>query len=198
MKIAVYGSAYGDQLESQRAKAREVGRVLARRGHDLITGGCPGLPYEAVLGVFEISETEPLPSEFSRKSRVYAFSPALNIEDHMNRFQFPTQGFTDWIFVPEDYLYKGNKKACFKYRNISSTLNCDAGIIIAGRMGTANEFTLLWEFGKPIGILRGTRGVSEILPELAETANKPTGAVIIAERNPEILISRLEKLAEQK
>jgi hypothetical protein len=52
MKIAVYGSASGEISQETREKARKIGREIARREHDLITGACPGLPYEAVEAAF--------------------------------------------------------------------------------------------------------------------------------------------------
>ena len=53
MKIGVYGSATGKVSDEQREKAREIGRQIAKKGHIVITGACPGLPYEAVLGANE-------------------------------------------------------------------------------------------------------------------------------------------------
>ena len=54
MKIAVYGSALGGITETLNQIARNVGREIARRGHTVVTGACPGLPHEAVLGAKEL------------------------------------------------------------------------------------------------------------------------------------------------
>ena len=52
MKIAVYGSATGDLSDEVRKKARELGRQIAKSGHTVVTGACPGLPQEAVIGAY--------------------------------------------------------------------------------------------------------------------------------------------------
>ena len=61
-----------------------------------------------------------------------------------------------------------------KYRNVSSTANCDAGIIISGRWGTMNEFTNLYDMGKVIGILTETSGVADEIKNLSKKINKET------------------------
>lgn len=55
--------------------------------------------------------------------------------------------------------------ARLKYRNVVSTIHADAGSIISGGWGSLNEFTNLLYDGKPIGILAGTGGVADELPE---------------------------------
>ena len=183
MKIGVYGSAAGDITETVRGLAKEIGRQIALRGHTLITGACPGIPYEAVLGANE------------KGGEIIGFPPAINKQDHIDRFGFPTQGFTELIYLPEDYTYKKLKKVCLKYRNISSVASCDAVIIISGRCGTLNEFTIAYDLGKNIGVLTGTGGMTKFLKTLVEDWNKPSESKIVYEANPEILIQSLEKVS---
>lgn len=181
MKIAVYGSAAGD-ITDHIEKAREVGRQIALRKHILITGGCPGLPYEAVLGANEC------------QGEVIGFSPAVNLQDHVERFGFPTKGFTRFVYIPESYRYRENKKASLKCRNISSVAESDAAIIISGRCGTLNEFTIAYDLGKTIGVLTETGGMTKFLRSLVEDWNKPSSSQIIYEPDPETLINALEEL----
>ena len=54
MKIGVYGSASGELSDETKEKAREIGRQIAKKGHIVVTGACLGLPYEAVLGAYEV------------------------------------------------------------------------------------------------------------------------------------------------
>lgn len=51
--IGVMGSASGPIDTAVAGLARELGRAIARAGCTLITGACPGLPQEAVLGAAE-------------------------------------------------------------------------------------------------------------------------------------------------
>jgi predicted Rossmann-fold nucleotide-binding protein len=50
LTIGVMGSNGGDLSEANLAKAHRLGEAIAARDAVLITGGCPGLPYEAVRG----------------------------------------------------------------------------------------------------------------------------------------------------
>ena len=54
IRIGVMGSA-GEPVESSvSARCRSLGRAIAERGCCLLTGACPGLPHEAVLGAKEV------------------------------------------------------------------------------------------------------------------------------------------------
>ncbi len=51
LKIGVMGSASGQQIEDPiaRKKAKQLGTEIAKRGHILINGACPGLPHDSLL-----------------------------------------------------------------------------------------------------------------------------------------------------
>jgi len=183
MKIGVYGSAAGDFSDEIKKKAREIGRQIAKKGHILITGGCLGLPYEAVLGAYEI------------RGKCIGFSPALTKKEHVGLYNLPTKGFSELIFVPEDYVYAKSPMACKKYRNISSVLEIDSAIFIAGETGTMNEFTNAYDFGKKIGVLEGSGGISDnAIKELLKVLTKKTGAKIIFDSNPVSLVNKITLL----
>lgn len=182
MRIGVYGSAEGPIQDEIREKAREVGRKIARKGHTLVTGGCFGLPYEAVLGAYELG------------GRCEGFSPATSLKSHKSD-GLPVKGFSKLYFVPIGYEHVNNPDACLKYRNISSVASVDAGIIIGGRTGTLNEFTLLYDFGKNIGVLKGSGGITEkVIEVFLECINKSKGSKIIYDKDPVSLVDRLGKL----
>ena len=50
--------------------------------------------------------------------------------------------------------------------------NADAVIIIGGKIGTLNEFTIAFVKGKKIGILSGSGGVVELIPKIAAVCDK--------------------------
>ena len=182
MKIAVFGSAAGNIDCNAKDLSREVGRQIALQGHVIITGACTGLPYEAVLEATE------------KKGTSIGFSPALNEEEHKTVFKLPTEGFSKIIYITESFPFKENKKACYKYRNVLTVAKSDAAIIIGGRCGTLNEFTLAYDLGKSIGVLIGTSGVTKFIKDLIRDFDKPTGAQVVYENNPAKLIDALEKI----
>ena len=183
MKIAVYGSAKGDIKEELKVKAREIGREIARRGHTLITGACKGLPYDAVLGANDYN------------GKVIGFSPARNLQEHLERFQFLVKGFTEIRYIPKDYQYAYDKQACFKSRNVSSVAECDAAVFIAGGKGSNTEFANAYAMGRLIGVLELTGGITKkVIPVTIEELNDESEKPVIFRIDPKILIEDLEAL----
>ena len=70
LTIGVMGSSGGDVSEANLAKAHRLGEAIAARDAVLITGGCPGLPYEAVLGAK------------AKGGLVIGISPGLSLDEH--------------------------------------------------------------------------------------------------------------------
>jgi hypothetical protein len=77
------------------------------------------------------------------------------------------------------------------------TRAADAIIVICGRMGTLNEFTIAFEDQKPIGVLIGSGGTADIIKGLIR---KPfRGKLRIAyESDPKKLVSEVIKLIKDK
>ena len=183
MKIAVYGSASGEYPDNIE-KARELGRTIARRGHVLITGACTGLPDEAKFGANEVG------------GEVLGFSPGVDLNDHIQKFGFPAQGFTELRFIPRNFPYLENKVACLNLRNVYSAAECDAIAIIEGGIGTLGEFVNFYKTGKPIGVLEGTGGIADYVDQIVAKLKKQTKSPIIYYGNPEQLVIRLEGLVQ--
>jgi len=121
-----------------------------------------------------------------------AYSPATTLEEHIERYKMPTEGFTDFVFVPKEYKHAGNKRVCLKYRNVSSVADADAAIIISGRIGTMNEFTIAYDLGKKIGVLTRTGGIArEAIHVLLRDAKKDTGAEIVYASTPFALVEKI-------
>lgn len=184
MKVAIYGSAEGSD-EIAVKYAREIGKLLAEQGHTVITGACPGVPYEAVRAAFNAG------------GRVIGYSPASNKKEHEIKFNDPIECFTELIFIPSNYEHIENRIACYKYRNISSIKSCDKAIIIGGRYGTLDEFIQAYEFGKEIGVIKGIKGAAEIIAtDIMESTfkkvYKDTGAKVFFEENPRKLLKAMK------
>lgn len=186
MIIAIYGSADISNKKNSLC-ARKIGRILAEKGHTLITGACPGIPYEAVKAAYKAG------------GKIIGYSPAINKKEHEFRYKEPVKYFTDLIFIPNDYEHIKNNAACYKYRNISTVMDCDKAIIIGGRYGTLDEFILAYEFGKEIGVLKGTGDAADvietdIMESILKKIDKETGAKVYFKDKPRNLLKTMNLL----
>ena len=149
MKIAVCGSNSALNKEIAK-KAFEIGKEIAKNSILLLTGAGNGYPYEAAKGAF------------SNNGKVFGVSPAKNEEEHINKYNFPTDAFTKIEFtglgVPG--------------RNFPLVKEADAIVVISGQIGSLNEFTLAFHDAKVIGILENSGGISSLIKDIAETCNK--------------------------
>lgn len=171
MKISVYGTSMPPFDTEVLDKAREIGREIARQGHVLITGACPGYPYEAVLGAEE------------QNGQVIGFSPFKTKKEH-EEGGYPTKGFTKIRYTGKGAVG----------RNLMSASETEAAIIINGKIGTLNEFTIIYHLGKNMGVLKGSGGIADLLLKIIKTANKPTESKIVFEKDPIKLVNKLVNL----
>ena len=175
MTVGIMGAAGGVIAEEIRAKLRDLGRCIARRGLVLITGASPGMPHETVRGASEAGGI------------VIGISPALNLEEHVTKYLSPTRGYRAIIFTGSGLMG----------REIENIRSCDVVIFAGGRSGTLGEFSIAFDEGKIIGVLQGTGGISDHLSEIVRMIDKNTGAVVIYDSEPERLLSKLEDLYKE-
>lgn len=178
-KVGVFGSAINESEEAAQ-KAELLGKALAENDCIVANGGCDGMPRMVAQAAKE------------HGGSVWGFSPNRNKEEHAA--DYPEQNlelYDKLIFVPEQYEFAENDLARKKYRNISSTHTCDAGIIISGRWGSMNEFTNLFDLGKVIGVLTGTGGIADELPRLTEVIKKKSKAVVLFDDDPAELVTKI-------
>lgn len=76
-------------------------------------------------------------------------------------------------------------------RNVLSTATCDGGIVLSGRYGTLNEFTNLYDMGKVIGVLTGTGGTADLLPNLGKQISKPSKATVFFDNSASALVNQV-------
>ncbi|OGY25196.1 MAG: hypothetical protein A2Z11_01795 [Candidatus Woykebacteria bacterium RBG_16_43_9] len=180
-KICVSGAAEGDCVNPQTmAKAEEVGAAIARSGAILVTGATTGIPHAATAGAKKVGGIS------------IGFSPASSRIDHINRYKLPTN-YLD-LTVYTGFGYAG--------RNLILTRSADAIIIICGRIGTLNEFTVAFEDKKPIGILEDSGGIADEIEDITRIAHKHQCRVLY-QSNPKKLVAELiadlkEKYKEDK
>ncbi len=185
MRIGVFGSSAIGHPPEVIERSRAVGREIALSGHTIVTGACPGLPHEAVLGAWE------------EAGMAVGYSPATDIEEHADAFGYPTEGFSEIFFIPAAYEHASDREVCRKYRNVSSVASVDAAIFIGGETGTMNEFTIAHDRGIPIGVLLGTGGISAgVVQALLGILSGPSPPVIFDE-DPTALVAAVVGIAER-
>lgn len=169
LAIGVMGTADEPIPAEAREKALCLGRAIARSGCALITGGCPGLPYAAVQGAK------------AEGGLVVGISPGLSRYEHVHKYGSPTEGF-------DVLIYTGSGLMGREVENIRSS---DIVVIVGGRSGTLGEFAIAYDEGKLIGVLTGTGGVADAIQQIVAVCEKPTGAVVLYDDDPERLVERL-------
>lgn len=178
--IGIFGSAERE-AEHVEEIAKEIGLELGKRRCGIITGACSGLPYIAAHAAASAGATE-----------VHGYSPMHDLEGQ-RRFT-PDDDlslYTRLHFLPDNLPAAGDIEVAKKYRNVTSTARCDAGIIIAGGWGTLHEVCSLTAYGKVVGTTLGTGGVADTLPQLFDALRTKTKAQLIAASDPKELVARL-------
>ena len=175
-KIAVSGSADTKVCPAcSHELAREIGKEIVKQGCILITGATIGLPYCSAQGAKEV------------KGISIGFSPAATESAHKKVYKLPTDNFDVIVYTGFDYAG----------RNLLMTRAADGVIIICGRMGTLNEFSVAFEDKKPIGVLEGTGGTADKMRMV--TAGPLKGKKrIIYDTNPQRLVKRLIQLIKKR
>lgn len=169
-KVGVMGSA-GNTLaegvgEELRARAEELGRVLAERGCVVLTGATTGLP--ALVG-----------GAAHRAGALHVgISPAADAREHASRYRLPEDD-TD-VLVFTGFGLKG--------RNVVLVRSCDVVLVVRGAMGTLNEFTIAYDEGKVVGCLTGTGGAADEVGRLMRALPKKTAARVFFDDDPARLV----------
>ena len=169
LTIGVMGSSGGELNAEVKKKVFRLGEVIAERGAILITGGCPGLPYEAIRGAK------------AKDGMTVGISPGLSIDEHQHKYRSPIEDFDVLVYTGSGLMG----------REITNIRSCDMIVIVGGRTGTLGELAIAYDEGRLIGVLTGTGGITEIVETIIRVSNKQTGAYVLYEEDPEKLIDRL-------
>lgn len=175
-KICVSGAARTEYCAKDALKkAEEVGREIAKAGAVIVTGATTGIPYWAAKGAKEAGGLS------------IGLSPAASYKEHVKVYNLPTDYFD--LIIYTGFNYSG--------RNLLLVRSSDASIIICGRMGTLNEFTIAFEDGKPIGVLKGTGGTLDLIDDIVAESHRKNPAGIIYEEDPGLLVQGVLQLIEK-
>lgn len=175
-KIAVSGAAETGHCDGNALEmAREMGKEIVRQNGVLLTGATIGIPYEAARGAKEEGGIS------------IGLSPAATERAHVKTYHLPVDYFDLIIYTGFDY----------SGRNLFLTRSADAIIVICGRMGTLNEFTIAFEDAKPIGVLEGTGGTADMIREIVGKSHRGPGKIVY-DSDPKRLLEKLLKLVKKE
>jgi len=169
LAIGVMGASGGVLPEEIKQRTYRLGEAIAGRDAVLITGGCPGLPCEAVRGAK------------ARGGLVVGISPGLSIDEHRGKYRSPADGFDVLIYTGSGLMG----------REITNIRSCDIVVIAGGRTGTLGELAIAYDEGRLIGVLTGTGGITEMVEDIIRACQKDTGACVLYDDDPQCLVDRL-------
>lgn len=166
--IGVMGSAGGELDPEVRERCYQLGVAVAKAGCVLITGACPGLPYDSARGTRDAGGLS------------VGISPALSRSEHVKKYESPVDAY-------DVIIYTGSGLMGREVHNIHSS---DIVIIAGGRSGTLGEFCIAFDEGKLIGVLAASGGMADQLDTIVPKLGKQTGSQLIFEKDPERLVRR--------
>lgn len=174
--ICVSGAAAGMTVKADAASAKMVGAAIASSGHILTTGATVGLPYYAALGAKEAGGMS------------IGFSPAVSLREHLRKYRLPSSCFDFINFTGLHYVG----------RDLYLVQSSDAIITIGGRFGSLHEFTSALEAHKPCGILIGSGGAADDIPQLIKELEPPHESLVIYDDDPARLVSKIIAILDEK
>ena len=171
-KIGVMGSAAPDSARLDTGgglveKAEQLARAIAKRDVVLFTGATTGIVYVVgktahEAGCFHVG-----------------ISPASNEREHTELYKLPLDACDTLVYT--GFGLKG--------RNVVLVRSCDIVLVVAGAMGSLNEFTIAHDEGKIIGCLTGTSGVADESEYLLQKFGKrATSSRVFQSDDPEKLL----------
>lgn len=163
------GSASGKLSKAHKKIAYDLGCAIAENDCITITGACPGFPLEAAKGANRSG------------GLVVGISPALSEREHVERYRSP-------IAYHDVLIFTGSGLMGREVVNIRSS---DIVIIMGGHSGTLGEFSIAYDEGNLIGVLPCTGGIAAEIQHIVKVIKKKTGAKVIYESNPRVLVENL-------
>lgn len=172
--ICVSGAAAGKTVESGKHLAARIGESIAESGHIITTGATVGLPYFAADAAVKNGGTS------------IGFSPAASAREHLRKYRLPVDAFDFINYTGMSYVG----------RDLYLVQSSDAIITVGGRFGSLHEFTSALEAGLPCGVLLGSEGTADLIPQLMEVLEPPHKSRVIFSSNPEELVKKVISLLD--
>ncbi len=176
-KICVSGAADTTHCKKCALElAKEVGKEIVRQGGVLVTGATTGIPYWAAIGAKEAGGIS------------IGLSPAASEKEHIKKYKLPTDYFD--LIIYTGFNYAG--------RNLLMTRSSDGVIVICGRIGTLNEFSIAFEDEKPIGVLEGTGGTADMIRDIIKGGYRGPGKIVYSHNPKELVANLIELIKKEK
>lgn len=169
IRFGVMGSASTNFDQVVGDNCRLLGRAIAQNAYCLLTGACPGLPHETVLGAKQVD------------GHTIGISPGSNLSEHIELYDSPYLEYDVMIYTGLGLMG----------RELINIRSSDIIVIVGGRTGTLGEFAIAHEEGKLIGVLQGTGGIADRLDDLEPYLNKNTGSIVVYDTEPNELVHAL-------
>ncbi len=174
--ICISGAAAGESVDDGCGLAYELGVHVAKSGHVVTTGATVGLPLYAAKGAKDAGGMS------------IGFSPAASLRSHTKKYRLPI-GFYDYInFTGMNYIG----------RDIHLVLSSDAVITVGGRMGSLHEFSTALEAHMPCGVLLGSGGLADVIPDLLEKIEEPKGSRVFFDTDQNRLVDKIVSVLEDE
>lgn len=173
--ICVSGAASGETVVKSRGLAERLGREIAKNGHIITTGATVGLPLFAARAAFDDGGVS------------IGFSPASSLREHVHKYRLPIGMFNFVNYTGMNYVG----------RDVYLVQSSDAVITVGGRFGSLHEFTTAIESNMPCGVLLGSGGTADMIPELMEKLDPPHRKMVIFDDNPERLIQKIIAMLDE-
>jgi uncharacterized protein (TIGR00725 family) len=172
----VSGAAAGQTVKQSHDAAVTIGRAIANEGHILTSGATVGLPYYAAYGAKQAGGTS------------IGFSPATSLREHIRKYRLPHDVFDFINFTGMNYAG----------RDLYLVQSSNAIITVGGRFGSLHEFTSALEAHKLCGVLLGSGGIADVIPELMKTLNPPDNSLVIYDEDPVRLVHRIVEVLDKR
>jgi uncharacterized protein (TIGR00725 family) len=174
--ICISGAAAGETVVQDAELAERLGAAIARSGHIVTSGATVGLPFYGAKGAKEAGGMS------------IGFSPANTVREHLRKYRLPYEYF--------DFInYTG---MAYVGRDLYLVQSSDAVVQVGGRMGSLHEFTSALEARKPVGVLLGSHGAADLIPQLMEILEPPAHALVVYDDNPEKLIAKIVAILDKE
>lgn len=174
--ICVSGAAAGETVKNSSQLAEAIGAAIAGSGMTLTTGATVGLPYAAAIGAKSVG------------GQSIGFSPAASLREHIRKYRLPHECFDFINFTGMNYVG----------RDLYLVQSSDAVITVGGRFGSLHEFTSALEDHKPCGVLLGSGGTADLIPELMKTLSPPQHDLVIFDDDPSRLVAKIIEILDEK
>ena len=175
--VGIISSAVEIMKDKTKKDMTSLGQNLGKLNVNIATGASIGMTEIIASGAKTLG------------SRLIGFSPASNALIHSRVADNATIDQFDSIHFDG----KG-----FTARSLDFINSVDVILMISGRMGTLSEFTIAFEEGVPIFVLKGYGGVSDKIDKIMSYANKIGLTLPIICENTDELIKQLSDSLSSK